>query len=55
MMNIKKNALLLYLSLGAYAGYAQTKWNVKAGVAFSNVDAIRNRLRYFSWLSVLVT
>ncbi|WP_343321220.1 outer membrane beta-barrel protein [Sphingobacterium multivorum] len=39
MTNIKKNALLLCLSLGAYTGYAQTKWNVKAGVAFSNVDA----------------
>jgi hypothetical protein len=39
MMNIKKTALLLCLSLGAYAVYAQTKWNVKAGVAFSNVDA----------------
>lgn len=39
MMNIKKTALLLCLSLGAYTGYAQTKWNVKAGVAFSNVDA----------------
>lgn len=39
MMNSRKTALLLCLSLGAYAGYAQTKWNVKAGIAFSNVDA----------------
>lgn len=38
-MNVKKITLLLCLSAGAYLSYAQTKWNIKAGIAISNVDA----------------
>lgn len=39
MMNFKKITLLLGLSVGTYLGYAQTTWNIKAGIAISNVDA----------------
>lgn len=39
MMTIKKLSLLLCLSIGGCLVHAQTKWNVKAGLNFSNIDA----------------
>ncbi|MDF2516684.1 MAG: hypothetical protein K0R59_1980 [Sphingobacterium sp.] len=39
MITIKKLSLLLCLSVGSFLVHAQTKWNVKAGLNFSNVDA----------------
>jgi len=39
MITIKKLSLLLCLPIGGCLVHAQTKWNVKAGLNFSNIDA----------------